>query len=218
MHVGFEDLPDELILSILSHLETSDIIRCSQLSRRIRAISQDEFLWQRVYLCNKTVHGDFVEMALNKGCKYLSLRGVELTGHLSLNMNSQLKHLELIDCNISEEVIDGLIKSCQSLETISISYEKTYDPKLSFCKKVIQLICSTCVGLREATFSYLIQDEDDIEFFVDHLPTTLEKLTIRTTVLHAYRTYMFMIDDEIQGLVARCKKLKSVELNGRERL
>ena len=157
------------------------------------------------------------ENIIFKGCKFLSLRGVELVGHLNFNMNSQLRHLELIDCNISEEVIEGLIRSCQSLETLSISYDKLA-PKVDFCKKVIQLICNTCVGLREATISYLIQDEDDIQFFVDNLPTTIEKLSIRTTVLHAYRTYMFMIDDEIQGLVLRCKNLQSVELNGRERL
>ena len=64
---GFEDLPDELILSILSHLETGNIIQVSQLSRRIRAISQDDYLWQRVYLYNKKVPCDFVEMALSKG-------------------------------------------------------------------------------------------------------------------------------------------------------
>ena len=45
-----EDLPNELILKVLCFLETIDLICCSQLSKRIRAISHDESLWQKMNL------------------------------------------------------------------------------------------------------------------------------------------------------------------------
>ena len=46
----FEDLPDEVILLTFSYLEISDLIHCSHVSKRIRAISHDESLWQSINL------------------------------------------------------------------------------------------------------------------------------------------------------------------------
>ena len=43
-----ENLPDELILNILGYVKIQDLIHCGQTSKRIRAITQDETLWQRV--------------------------------------------------------------------------------------------------------------------------------------------------------------------------
>ena len=43
-----ENLPDELILNILGYVKIQDVINCGQTSKRIRAITQDETLWQRV--------------------------------------------------------------------------------------------------------------------------------------------------------------------------
>ena len=48
--LNLEDLPNELILKVLSSLETIDLIYCGQLSKRIRAISHDESLWQKMNL------------------------------------------------------------------------------------------------------------------------------------------------------------------------
>ena len=48
--LNLEDLPNELILKVLSFLETIDLIYCGQLSKRIRAISHDESLWQKMNL------------------------------------------------------------------------------------------------------------------------------------------------------------------------
>ena len=37
-----EDMPDEILLKIVTNLEIKDLIRCGQLCKRIRAISSDE--------------------------------------------------------------------------------------------------------------------------------------------------------------------------------
>ena len=47
---SFEDLPDEIILKVFKNLEISDLICCGQLSKRIRTISHDESLWQKINL------------------------------------------------------------------------------------------------------------------------------------------------------------------------
>ena len=69
-----EDLPNEIIVQILSNLEIKDLIRCNHVSKRIRSISYDEALWQKMnlYGCEK-VPVEFLHLVINNGCKYLSL-------------------------------------------------------------------------------------------------------------------------------------------------
>ena len=69
----FEDLPDEMILKILRNLDMKDVLHCGLVSNRIRIISRDESLWEKINLYNKIVPVEFVQLALNSGCKYLSL-------------------------------------------------------------------------------------------------------------------------------------------------
>ena len=66
---SFLDLPDELILKVFGYTETADILRCGQVSKRMRNISNV----QTVNLRNKIVKTDFLVTLLNKGCKSLKL-------------------------------------------------------------------------------------------------------------------------------------------------
>ena len=68
-----QDLPDELILKVLSYSKPKDLISSGQVSKRLRSISYDNSLWQRVNLSEKIVKADFLELILNKGCKSLNL-------------------------------------------------------------------------------------------------------------------------------------------------
>ena len=43
--VELDDLPDEIILNIFTFLGIREILKCGQVSQRIRAISNDESLW-----------------------------------------------------------------------------------------------------------------------------------------------------------------------------
>ena len=68
----FEDLPDEVILKILGYLEgNKGLIYCGHLSSRIRTISQDETLWQKINLSRQNIPTGFLQLVLNNGCKYL---------------------------------------------------------------------------------------------------------------------------------------------------
>ena len=88
-----EGLPDEIILKVFNYLKTKDLIHCGQLSRRIRAISLDESLWQNVKLVKEIVKSDFVETVVNRGCKSLTLQQVYLKG--------ELKYISHITCPYS---------------------------------------------------------------------------------------------------------------------
>ena len=53
--IQFIYFPDEILLKVLSYLPVKDLIPCGQVSKRIRAISHDEILWQRINLHNKVL-------------------------------------------------------------------------------------------------------------------------------------------------------------------
>ena len=65
-----EDLPDEVILKVFSYLDnTANLIHCGHLSQRLRAISSDESLWQKMNLFKKIVPSSFLQFVLERGCK-----------------------------------------------------------------------------------------------------------------------------------------------------
>ena len=97
---SFLDLPDELILKVFSYTETADILRCGQVSKRIRNISNDNSLFQTVNLSGKNVKTELLATVLNKGCKNLILSDSSICGNLSLIPKSKLRddqsELELV--------------------------------------------------------------------------------------------------------------------------
>ena len=88
-----EDLPDEIMLNIVSYLNIKGRLKFSQTSKKIRAICHDESLWQKVNLCSKRVPTEFIQLVLENGCKYLNLANAMLEGNLSLKQSSQLRYV-----------------------------------------------------------------------------------------------------------------------------
>ena len=119
---SFLDLPDELILKVFSYTETMDVLRCGQVSKRIRTISNDNSLFQTVNLSGKYVETNILETVLNKGCKSLNLSDSYIFGYfLSLIQNSQLRELDLSNCKATtSDVLEDLIASCHSLQKLSL--------------------------------------------------------------------------------------------------
>ena len=88
-----EDLPDEMLEKVLSYLKIGDLIQSGHVSKRLRNIWNIERLWQSVELVgilarlptgelttSYKVQTDFITFLLDKGCQYLDLKAVKLTG------------------------------------------------------------------------------------------------------------------------------------------
>ena len=103
---SFLDLPNEIILKVLSYTEITDIVRCGQVSKRIRTISNDNSLFRIVNLSGKYVTTDFIEMVLNKGCRSLDISHCNIWGNLSLMKISQLRKLDLSNCRATTFVFE----------------------------------------------------------------------------------------------------------------
>ena len=147
---SFLDLPDELILTVLSYTETADLLRCGQVSKRIRTISNDNSLFQTVNLSNKYLKSDLLATVLNKGCKSLNLSKSFIQGKLSLVQKSQLIKLNLSNCKekeISYGVVEELLASCQSLKRLSLK-------GLPLTSKRVSRICKNSQTLQELILDY----------------------------------------------------------------
>ena len=147
----FLDLPDEKILKVLSYLKVRDLLYCGQVSKRIRAISHDKSLYQKINLNGKKVQTRFLERIINKGCKHLNLSGAQLEGsyllytqsrlfdsYLLLNRKSQLISLNLDFCAASKEDMGVLTNSCVKLQKISMRNLT----KFSLTSNMIKTICN----------------------------------------------------------------------------
>jgi hypothetical protein len=95
MRKQLEDLPDEIILKILSYADLKDLISCGQVSKRTRNISQDGSLWMTVNFEKKIVKVELLELILSKGCKILNISNSIIVGSLSSDIQHQLRVLTL---------------------------------------------------------------------------------------------------------------------------
>ena len=121
---------------------------------------------------------DFIQLIINNGCKYLSLYEAKLTGTLSLKKSSQLKYLDLSNCNADTKVLEELLASCHSLEKLSL-YKLVVTSKIikSVCSQNGQtlkiLVLSQCLELKLEDIRQIIDncyELTDINFDVTYLP------------------------------------------------
>ena len=125
--LNFQDLPDELILQIISYSDTKELISCGQVSKRIRKISHDGSLWMTANLEKKIVKAELIEMILSKRCKILNISDSNIVGTLTLSKESQLRVLNFSQStwawppsreNIG--VLQKLLISCHSLQSLEM--------------------------------------------------------------------------------------------------
>ena len=125
--LNLEDLPDEVILKLFSYLDTADLIRCGHLSKRLRAISSDESLWQKMNLFKKIVPTSFLQFVLERGCKFLSLHKTCVHGTLNLTKPTKLKYLDLNSCIADAHgAIEKLLDTCHFLEKLAFSVDQDH--------------------------------------------------------------------------------------------
>ena len=147
---NFLDLPDELILKVLSFLEPKDLITNGQVSKRVRKISFDSSLWQRVNLSEKIVKTELLEIILEKGCKSLDLSNSIIFGSFIMHQKSWLRDLYLSFCEENIVVLEEILESCCSLEKLEIAWW-TITPKMAASiskngKTLRELDMSDCEG------------------------------------------------------------------------
>ena len=138
---NLEDLPDEVILKVLSYLDTANLIRSGHVSQRLRAISSDESLWQKMNLFEKNVPTSFLQFVLERGCKYLSLHSTKLNGSLNLTKPTKLAYLNIKSCLAGDRTLEKLLFSCGSLQKFTFSVHKSYNKSSFAASNMISSVC-----------------------------------------------------------------------------
>jgi len=237
-----EDLPDELIVKVFSFLETRDLICLGQLSIRIRAITHDEQFWQKINLSyidmkrqnrDEKIPARFLKIAIENGCKYLSLYPNQVDGNLGLDQASSLIYLKLqnpkkdyfTECSVSKE----MLLSCHSLQKLSMnSLTLTFHTITTICSQngktlqildfngckiaggleldfqPVQVIVRNCTNLKEVNFDNINLSGKAIQHLVENITPSIEVLSLN---------YCERVKDEhIKILVNRCHELKTLNL------
>ena len=124
----FEGLPNEILLNIFSLLDIKGVLRCGQVSKRFRAISNDKLLWLKLNLFQRDVPYGFIEKAVQNGCEYLNL-GFSCVHGGSWKKSKipwKLKYLEISQsCDLplwARAVPKGVLENCQVLQKLSVEY------------------------------------------------------------------------------------------------
>ena len=229
---NFQDLPDEIILKVLSYSEPNDLISSCQVSKRLRKISHDNSLWQNVFLALKFVKTEFLALILDKGCKSLSLSGVTILGSLFLQQKSQLRILDLSELVENREVLKVMLASCYSLQALEI-HDNMITPEIatSICQNgktlqkldlddsivdqaALMQIIRCCQELKEVNLADVMNNncEDDLsddclEFLAKHLCPNIEILDISA---------LRFVDNHFKILLSRCNNIKELILRSVE--
>ena len=193
--VGFEDMPDEIILQIFKNLEFYDNAASSQVCKRWKLLTEDQSLWQKINLDERQrrVPAKFIEKALRHGCQYLNLYGTKILsvpGPSSFSVN-QLKHLS-ISCDFEQEVLmENLIGATQFLEKLSIRCDREYG--CHFQPNILQnyqtLTVLRIVGLKSLTL------ETVKLIFTNCLELTEVSLEVRVSCLNCHSMLWMLISN-----------------------
>ena len=235
---NFQDLPDELILEILSYSEITALISFGQVSKRIRRVSHDNSLWMTVNLEKKTVKTELLEMILGRGCMILNIANTNIIGSLSSNVKSQLRVLNLSQsaprwhawyCAEYINVLEELLFSCCCLQHLAMDGLRL-TPKMadSIYKngKTLQILnldkCNIHVLSMRHESRYLqeifecCQELKDINFngveglYRDDVQVLVK--TIPPNVEELNLGCLDFMDDHVKVLLSRCKKVKKLSL------
>ena len=186
----WQDLPDELILKILSYSKVKDLISCGQVSKRIRQISHDGTLWVTANLAKKIVKTELLEMILGKGCKILILSNSTILGSFSSNMKSQLRVLKL---------------SHESVYCTRFVENKYMNLTLA---KVLEELLFSCCALRHLEMAGLCITPK-MAISICKNAETLQILNLNNSLVHECYTAS---NGSIQAIIRCCQQLKEIDL------
>ena len=209
-----EDLPDEVLLKILSYLDIKGVLQCGHLFKRIREISNDKSLWKKLNLTGRKIPFGFIEKAMENGCEYLKLRYASVNGRKKSKLPCSLKFLEISFCDNHE----GVLQNCHLLEKLALFGVKLHSSgieqiiqngetlrslslgPLELRPELIQNLFIKCHQLTEVNMD--CNSYAQICALVKNLTPNILKLSIRN-----YRVK----GEHVATLVQRCKKITELD-------
>ena len=223
----FEGLPDEIILKIFSLLDIKGVFQCGKVSKRLRAISNDQSLWSKLNLFEREVPYGFIEKAVQNGCEYLNLRCSSVNGSKKSNMPWKLKYLD-----ISQNVPEGVLQNCHSLEKLAVDNVKLMPHDidqicqngktlgiLSLGQSILPPICNRTILIQklftkchQLTEVNMVRCLSSAGLRYPHVCALVDNLTPNILKLNL-GSQKCIEDDHVNTLVQRCNKITELDLS-----
>ena len=222
-----DDLPDEVILNILDFLDIKGLLLCGQVSKRLRAIANDESLWLKLNLYHRKVPYDFIEKAAGNGCQYLGLFACDIIGFTGISKS--YLNLKYLNVRGGCQGVQKLVQNCSSLQKLSVALLILDSDDIQYiCQnrqtlqvldlqgskidvryhtELVQDLLTNCAYLTElniSTYSIMLLDGDLIKALVDNLTPTILKVSLGGQ--------KNLQDEHLKKLVKRCNKITHLDL------
>ena len=213
-----QDLPDEIILKIFAFLYKKDLLHVAQVSKRTSVLSQDYSLWHCVSFKKKKVSTVCLQQVINRKCKVLGLQFAKVEDTLNLRCHSELKQLEISNCQANDGVLEEIIRSCQHLEKIAaMNLTITSEMLRKICEQngrtlqflnigcsvlpsySIELIVSNCIRLTSLNLFDVKISASEVNHLMNFLNPNIEKL--------AFGLGDVVKDSHVETLVKRFNKI-----------
>ena len=221
----FVELPNEIILKIFSFLSFKSLGNCNQVSRRMKTISEDTSLWEKVEAWLKVIPAGFMEKIVKSKVKYLSVQHCEvfpinlkfLTEH-----NLDLKSMDISSCDGNDNFLSELVRCSKSLEYLNLHETRpnlvfkcienfahanklkvlcVNDVKLNF--KYVKKIIDKCTELTDLGISGASLTQQSIAYICTNLTSNASRVDL---------SYNKVKDKHIQLLVEHCNNLEHLDL------
>ena len=193
--ITIQDLPNEIIIKVLSYLDLRDLFSFGFLSTRTRAISRDKMLWQKLTIRNKILTTEFLKFMLRRGCKFLQLIHVQLKGSIHLRKTSGLQELSLDECQMQNQVLEEFLGSCHSLKKLTLRGIDVSNVNTKNLKKFVLQNRKTLQVLDLRPTKRL--DLESIQIIINHL-NELKEVTFHSYRYAKVRFYeVFLCEDYV---------------------
>ena len=224
-----EDLPDELILEVFSFLGSRDLICMGQMSNRIRAISHDEQLWQKINLYHEPskdiLMGEFMGMKFSNSETGNAASGPQISPalqriekiparFLKIEINNGCKYLSLYP-----HEIDGKLELNQ---VSSLIYLKLHKPNVGWfvnyeinnllnCTEIaMEELLMSCDSLQKLSMNSLALSLEMVNIISNQNGKTLQVLDLNgCKIAESWEIKL----EPIQIIVRNCINLKEVNFD-----
>ncbi|XP_056596470.1 dynein regulatory complex subunit 6 [Triplophysa dalaica] len=156
-------LPNKLSLKIFQNLGVGDLLRCAQVCRSWKAITQVSSLWTEMNFSSEScwITDETVGRLLRAHRVYVTsvnLCGCAVLQWSSLRCISQCKNLQelnLSECpNVNDEIIKMILEGCHSLLHINLAFT-------DITNTTIQALSRCCLTLRSLNLAYCTNISDE---------------------------------------------------------
>ncbi|KAM4808358.1 S-phase kinase-associated protein 2-like [Rhinophrynus dorsalis] len=193
--VSWNELPDELLLSIFSYLHLTDLLKVSRVCKRWHRLSTDESLWQNLDLTGKHLSDGVIGKVLSLGVVVFRCPRSCIGEPLFKNTRPlRLQHVDLSNCTISVDALQSILSRCHRLQNLSLEGLTLSDDIIrsiaqntdlvrlnlggcsGFSHESLKEMLTSCSSLDELNLSWCDFTADHVKAAVDHFPRSITQL------------------------------------------